>query len=106
MADSDDEDFKEALKLAAEVEMDDGNEKEESEGFLASKDLEAALAGANSDTEEGGDEPMAQAEEEEESKQPEKVAKKKPAAKKDKAASKPAAKAAADDKQANKHAKV
>lgn len=93
MADSDSEDFKEALKLAAEVEMDDGNQKEESEGFLASKDLEAALAGANSDTEEG-DEPMAQ--EEEESKQPEKVAKKKPAAKKEKVASKPAAKA--DDK--------
>lgn len=81
--------------------MDDGNQKEESEGFLASKDLEAALAGANSDTEEG-DEPMAQ--EEEESKQPEKVAKKKPAAKKEKVASKPAAKA--DDKQGNKHAKV
>ena len=52
MADSDDEDFKEAMKLAAEVEMDDGNQKEESEGFLASKDLEAALAGANSDTDE------------------------------------------------------
>ena len=49
MADSDEEELKEAIKQAAEVEMEEAGEEESSGIVIGSKDMEAALAGVDDD---------------------------------------------------------
>ena len=107
--DSDDEEFKQAIaKAAAEAELEDSGRPEDSEVFLASKDVAAALLDdSDTEDEEKNDAKAHQEDEEEEFKKPVKAAKKAPA-KKDKAAKaeKGETKGKAEAAPANKHAKV